>query len=67
MTSRSMTSAGASSTPTSVCGCNVLAPYTANVAGRYIGHYQDYQEFSPNSNVLGDFWLFDANFRYSFG
>jgi iron complex outermembrane receptor protein len=34
---------------------------------RYIGRYRDYQDFIPNTNELGNFVLFDANFRYGFG
>jgi iron complex outermembrane receptor protein len=42
-------------------------PYAANVDGRYISQYRDYQDYVPNSNVLGNFWLFDANLRYAIG
>jgi len=37
--------------------------FVATVAGRYIGRYNDYQDFGPNSHTLGDTWSFDANLR----
>jgi iron complex outermembrane receptor protein len=40
-----------------------LGPYTANVAGRYIGEYQDYD----STTKIGNFWFCDANFRYAIG
>jgi iron complex outermembrane receptor protein len=40
---------------------------SANLAGRYTGRYRDYQDFAPNSNELGNFWLFDLNIRYDLG
>jgi iron complex outermembrane receptor protein len=38
-------------------------PYTANIDGRYVGKYQDY----GSSREIGNFWLCDANLRYSVG
>jgi len=40
--------------------------FSLNVDGRYVGRYLDYQDI-PNSNQLGNFWLYDANFRYELG
>jgi len=37
--------------------------YSANVDGRYIGRYQDYD----STRQIGNFWLCDANFRYAIG
>jgi iron complex outermembrane receptor protein len=34
---------------------------------RYISRYLDYQDFVPNSNELGNFFLADANVRYRLG
>jgi|HubBroStandDraft_4_1064222.scaffolds.fasta_scaffold00601_8 iron complex outermembrane receptor protein len=42
-------------------------PLSASLAGRYVGRYKDYQDFVPNSNELGNFWIFDSNFRYEVG
>jgi iron complex outermembrane recepter protein len=44
-----------------------LRTLTVNVAGRYLGRYRDYQDYVPNTNVLGNFWLLDSNARYDFG
>jgi iron complex outermembrane recepter protein len=45
-----------------------LGPYSANVAGRYVGRYRDYDPL-PNGSfqTLGNFWIYDANFRYGVG
>jgi iron complex outermembrane receptor protein len=40
-----------------------LGAYTANVNGRYVGRYQDYD--TPRE--IGNFWIFDANFRWAIG
>ncbi|MDB6087877.1 MAG: hypothetical protein JWN85_661, partial [Gammaproteobacteria bacterium] len=40
-----------------------LGPYSASADGRYVGRYRDYG--SPRE--IGNFWLFDANFRYAVG
>jgi len=40
-----------------------LGPYTANLDGRYVGRYQDYD----STREIGNFWLYDANFHYSAG
>ena len=43
-------------------------PLAANVAGRYIGKYLDYQDFIiPNTNEIGNTWIVDANVRYEVG
>lgn len=43
-------------------------PYAAHIDGRYVGRYSDYQPLLNGSTLtLGDFWLFDANFRFAFG
>jgi iron complex outermembrane recepter protein len=42
-------------------------PLSANLVGRYTGRYKDYQEQVPNSNELGNFWIFDLNLRYDAG
>jgi len=42
-------------------------PLSINLAGRYIGRYWDYQEFLPNTNELGNFWIADLNSRYDIG
>lgn len=39
-------------------------PLSMNVAGRYIGRYLDTQEFVPNTNEIGNTWIFDFNARY---
>jgi iron complex outermembrane recepter protein len=44
-----------------------LNSFAANLAGRYIGRYKDYQDFVPNSNELGNSWVFDLNVRYDAG
>jgi iron complex outermembrane recepter protein len=38
-------------------------PLSANVDGRYVGHYQDYD----STQIIGNFWLCDINLRYSLG
>ncbi len=38
-------------------------PYSASFDGRYVGRYQDYD----STQQIGNFWLYDANFRYSAG
>jgi iron complex outermembrane receptor protein len=40
-----------------------LGPYSANVDGRYVGRYQDYD----STQMIGNFWLYDANLRYTIG
>ena len=42
-------------------------PLSANLAGRYVGRYKDYQDAVPNSNELGNSWIFDFNTRYEVG
>jgi iron complex outermembrane receptor protein len=42
-------------------------PLSANLAGRYVNRYKDYQENGPNSNELGNSWIFDLNVRYEVG
>jgi iron complex outermembrane receptor protein len=42
-------------------------PLAANVAGRYIGKYLDYQDFIPNTNEIGNTWIVDASARYEVG
>jgi iron complex outermembrane recepter protein len=42
-------------------------PYELRVDARYVGRYRDYQNIVRNSNVLGNFILTDANFRYNVG
>jgi iron complex outermembrane receptor protein len=37
---------------------------SANITGRYLGRYTDYQDFVANTNELGNQWLFDAHVRY---
>jgi iron complex outermembrane receptor protein len=45
-----------------------LGPYSAHVGGRYVGRYRDYDPLPNGSTLtLGNFWLFDANFRFAFG
>jgi len=39
---------------------------SANISGRYIGRYQDYQ-YIPNSNQLGNAWIIDTNIRFEAG
>jgi len=38
-------------------------PLSANLAGRYVGRYKDYQLYAPNSNALGNSWIMDVNLR----
>jgi iron complex outermembrane receptor protein len=42
-------------------------PLSANLAGRYVGEYRDYQDAVPNTNELGNNWIFDLNARFEFG
>jgi len=42
-------------------------PYSANLAGRYVSEYLDYQDLGPTTRRLGDFWLLDASARYDIG
>jgi len=42
-------------------------PLSMNLAGRYIGRYLDYQDFVPNTNEIGNTWIFDFNARYELG
>jgi iron complex outermembrane receptor protein len=42
-------------------------PLSMNVAGRYIGRYLDYQLFVPNTNEIGNTWIFDFNTRFEIG
>lgn len=42
-------------------------PATINLAGRYTGSYHDYQTVVPNTNILGNVWIFDANARFDVG
>jgi iron complex outermembrane receptor protein len=43
-------------------------PLSMNVAGRYIGKYLDYQDLGvPNTNEIGNTWIFDFNARYEVG
>ena len=45
-----------------------LGPYAVHVDGRYVGSYRDYDPLTNGTTLtLGDFWLFDANFRFAFG
>lgn len=40
-----------------------LGPYSLTETSRYVGRYQDYDA----ARVIGNFWIFDANFRYAIG
>ncbi len=40
-----------------------FGPYTVNIDGRFVSRYQDY----GTRREIGNFWLFDANFRYMIG
>ena len=42
-------------------------PASMSVTGRYVGRYLDYQDFVPNTNEIGNTWIFDLNARYEFG
>jgi iron complex outermembrane receptor protein len=43
-------------------------PYAAHADGRYVSRYRDYDPLPNGSTLtLGDFWLYDANFRFAFG
>jgi iron complex outermembrane receptor protein len=42
-------------------------PLSANLTGRYLGPYRDYQDLVSNTNELGDYWIFDLNVRYESG
>jgi len=37
--------------------------WSAHLAGRYVGKYQDYH----STDFIGNFWLTDANVRYAVG
>jgi iron complex outermembrane receptor protein len=41
--------------------------FGASVAGRYIGRYKDYQDFTPNTNELGNYWTYDASAHVDIG
>jgi len=45
------------------------APYVVNMNARYVGKYQDYDQPLANgtTQIIGNFWLFDANLRYAAG
>jgi iron complex outermembrane receptor protein len=42
-------------------------PLSANLAGRYVSRYKDYQDFGPTSFELGNSWFVDVNLRYEAG
>jgi hypothetical protein len=42
-------------------------PLSMNLAGRYIGKYLDYQDSVPNTNEIGNTWIFDFNARCEVG
>jgi iron complex outermembrane receptor protein len=42
-------------------------PLSMNLAGRYIGPYRDYQDYVPNTNEIGNTWIFDFNARCEMG
>jgi len=42
-------------------------PLSTNVAGRYIGRYLDYQDYVPNTNEIGNSWIFDVSARFDMG
>ena len=42
-------------------------PLSANLSGRYLGRYRDYQDLVRNSNELGSSWKFDFSLRYEAG
>lgn len=44
-----------------------LSNISANLTGRYIGRYRDYQDEVPNTNQLGNDWYLDAYVRYEIG
>jgi iron complex outermembrane recepter protein len=37
------------------------------IGGHYVGRYLDYQDAGPNSNHLGNFWMFDATVEARIG
>ncbi len=41
--------------------------YSANLAARYLGSYLDYVSIPPNTNRLGNYYLFDAGIRVDLG
>jgi iron complex outermembrane receptor protein len=43
------------------------ARVSADLVGRYVGKYLDYQFVVPNSNELGDDWFVDASLRFAGG
>jgi iron complex outermembrane recepter protein len=42
-------------------------PLSGDLAGRYLGRYKDYQDFGPNSSVLGNTWIIDLSAHYETG
>ncbi|MDE2184699.1 MAG: TonB-dependent receptor, partial [Alphaproteobacteria bacterium] len=40
-----------------------LGPFSANLDGRYVGSYQDYD----STRIIGNFWFFDGSLRYAIG
>jgi iron complex outermembrane recepter protein len=40
---------------------------SGSITGRYVGRYRDYQDFVPNNNNLGNFWIADATFHVDLG
>lgn len=43
-------------------------PYAAHLDGRFVSRYRDYDPLPNGSTLtLGDFWLYDANFRFALG
>jgi iron complex outermembrane receptor protein len=39
-------------------------PLSSAVTGHYISRYLDYQDLGPNSNELGDYWIYDVYLKY---
>jgi len=42
-------------------------PLVASFSGRYLGRYLDYQDYLPNTNEIGNTWIFDVNARFETG
>ncbi|MEJ0037816.1 MAG: TonB-dependent receptor [Gammaproteobacteria bacterium] len=42
-------------------------PYSASVAGRYVGRYLDYQDWGANNQKIGNFWLADVSASVELG
>jgi hypothetical protein len=42
-------------------------PLSANIDGRYIGRYLDYQNPIPNTHEIGNTWIFDVSARAELG